>query len=213
MSTAVLEEKRAEAASRPPVDQRFFDPRRHGQRLRQPVFEQHPDAGDLPDGDPRLGQEPLPLQHPGPADLVHDPRLQGGLHRPPARRRRADLHEPRDGPRGRPHGGAGRGRDLRGEPQARHPPQRRPLLPGAVPEARPRARPRREAPPPGDQHDLRRRRRVAPRRRHGRDREGRRQAVQEQGGRGRDQHEGDPRRPRVGREEPDEAATPSASSG
>ena len=39
------------------------------------------DAGDLPHGHPRLGEEPLPLEHPGTADLVRDPRQQDGLHR------------------------------------------------------------------------------------------------------------------------------------
>ncbi len=69
---------RREARGRPGPTarrQRLFHPRRHGQRLREHVLEQHPDAGDLPDGDPGVGQEPVPVQHPGAADLVHHPGL------------------------------------------------------------------------------------------------------------------------------------------
>ncbi len=38
-------------------------------------------AGHLPDGHPGHGQERLPVEHPGPAHVVRDPRQQGRLHR------------------------------------------------------------------------------------------------------------------------------------
>ncbi len=66
-------------------------------------------AGDLPHGRSRVGQERLPVEHPGPADLVRDPRQQGRLHRPPAAlrpHRRAQRRDVQAGRRrGAPTGG------------------------------------------------------------------------------------------------------------
>ncbi len=67
------------------------------QRHRLGQRERPADAGDLPHGHPGLGQEPVPVEHPGAADLVRDPRQQGrprgaraGL-RPGGRDERGDL--------------------------------------------------------------------------------------------------------------------------
>ena len=59
-------------------------------------------AGHLPHGHSRLGQERLPVEHPGPADLVRDPRQQGRPHGARARlrpRRRAQSGDLREGRR------------------------------------------------------------------------------------------------------------------
>ncbi len=65
---------------------------------------QRPDhAGHLPDGHPGHGQERLPVEHPGPADLVRDPGQQARLHR-------ADAALRPDGGAERRHLRQGRGR-------------------------------------------------------------------------------------------------------
>ena len=144
---------------------------RQRQRDRIGEREQPADAGDLPDGHPGLGQEPLPVEHPGPADLVRDPRQQGRSRRARARVRphgrdeRADVRaatSPRSARGGYTHlrlvvaarhGADPRGRDVPRRP-ARRDVQRR------VPRAA-RAH-------PDEEHRVRRRARGAARHRHGR---------------------------------------------
>ena len=86
--------------------QRLLPPGRHGQRLGLPDGQQRPPPVDLPDGRPRLGEEPLPVEHPGAPDLVHDPREPPRLHRAQARARRPRPDEPGDRGGGRPRGRA-----------------------------------------------------------------------------------------------------------
>ncbi len=57
--------------------ERLRDQARQRERHRIGERQQPADAGDLPDGDAGLREEPLPLQHPGPADVVRDPGQQG----------------------------------------------------------------------------------------------------------------------------------------
>ena len=81
---------------------RIQDGHRERHRLGQCEHAAH--AGHLPDGHPGVGQEHLPVQHPGPAHLVRDPREQGRLHGPPRghRSRRGAQHvHVRPGRRGR----------------------------------------------------------------------------------------------------------------
>ena len=68
-------------------DQRLRAQARQRQRHRIGQRQRPADAGDLPHGHPRLGQEPVPVEHPGPAHLVRDPRQQGRPHRARARLR------------------------------------------------------------------------------------------------------------------------------
>ena len=81
--------------------QRFRFQDSHGERhwVRQ---RQRPDhAGHLPHGRAGDGEERVPVEHPGPADVVRDPRQQERLHRadaalrPDARAQRRDLREGR----------------------------------------------------------------------------------------------------------------------
>ena len=68
---------KVQRASAQVSEQRLRVQARQRQRHRIGERERPAHAGDLPDGDPRLGKEPVPLEHPGPADLVRDPGQQG----------------------------------------------------------------------------------------------------------------------------------------
>ena len=62
----------------------FAHQARQRQRHRVVERQQPVDARDLPDGRAGLRQEPLPVEHPGTADVVRDPRQQGRSRRPRA---------------------------------------------------------------------------------------------------------------------------------
>ena len=83
--------------------QRLRAQARERQRHRLGERERPADAGDLPDGDPGFGQEPVPVQHPGAADLVRGsrqqerPRVARARLRPGGRDERGDLRPRRQG--------------------------------------------------------------------------------------------------------------------
>ena len=119
MSTAVLEEKRSEAANRPPVINDFSihvatangsGSQSSNTILMRAIFQM---------GIPVSGKNLFPSNIQGlPTWFTIRASKEGFI----ARRRDvgvSDLHEPGDRPRRRPNGRAGRGRHLRGEPEAR----------------------------------------------------------------------------------------------
>ena len=136
-------------------------------------------------GIPVIGQEPLPVEHPGTADLVRDPRQQGRLHRARARVRPGRRAEPGDLRAATSRGAAGRLPALRLDVAAR---RRRSCAKditilgvpfGADVRRALRGRPRAHA---DEEHRVRRRARRAARHRHGRHRADARGEVREEEG-------------------------------
>ena len=152
--------------------QRFQHPGRHRQRLRQPDRQPRPAAVHLPDGRAGLGQEHVPVEHRRPADLVHHPRQSRRLHRPQEGNRLPRRDEPGDGAGRRAVARGRRGGALRRAAEAQRAARRPRVLSGAVRQDRRRGLQGREAAPPRQEHDLRRRAVAPAPRRPGRDGEG-----------------------------------------
>ena len=66
-----------------PHRQRLRPGGRDGERVGQYLGQRHDYSRLFPHGHPGDGQEPVPLEHFRPADLVHHPPEQGWLYRPP----------------------------------------------------------------------------------------------------------------------------------
>ncbi len=84
-----------------PDDQRLRIQDRHRERHRERECELAAHAGDLPDGDSDLGEERLPVEHPGAPHLVRDPGQQGRLYRARAEVRSHGRAQSRDVRQGR----------------------------------------------------------------------------------------------------------------
>ena len=137
--------------------QRLQHPGRHRQRLGQPDGEPRPAPLDLPDGRPGVGEEPVPVEHRRPADLVHHPREPARLHRPQEGNRLPRRDEPETAKEDVLSLEPGARRRLRRAAEAQRAAQRPDVLSGAVRQDRRRGLPGREAAPPRQEHDLRRR--------------------------------------------------------
>ena len=136
-------------------------------------------------GIPVSGKNMFPSNIAGTAHLVHHPRQQARVHRPPQGNRFPGGHEPGNRARRRHEAGQRRRRGLRRAAEAQRTAQRPALLPRPVRQAGGAGVPRSQAAQAGPQHDLRRRGRQAARHRNGRDPQGAVQAVRQAEGQGR----------------------------